>query len=138
VPIAVFAFVFGLSMDYEVFILTRAREVWDRTGSNTTAIDESIATTGRLVTSAALILFLAFVALATVPVTDVKTFATALAIGIALDALVVRTILTPALVVLLGHLNWWAPAWLGGRSPDAIAPEEDLRLHKAVADASHG
>ncbi len=130
VPVAVFAFVFGLSMDYEVFILTRMREVWDETGSNSRAVDEGLATTGRLVTSAALILFLAFVALATVPVTDVKTFATALAAGIAIDAIVVRTVLTPALVVLLGKWNWWLPRWAGGRSIDT-AP------HRADAEANH-
>lgn len=134
VPIAVFAFIFGLSMDYEVFILSRMREVWDRSGSNSRAVDEGIATTGRLVTSAALILFLAFVALGTVNVTDVKTFATALGAGIALDALVVRTILTPALVVLFGRWNWWLPRWAGGR-PVAAPQRDDRELSTTGAPA---
>lgn len=134
VPIAVFAFIFGLSMDYEVFILSRMREVWDETGSNPRAVDEGVATTGRLVTSAALILFLAFVALGTVNVTDVKTFATALGAGIALDALVVRTILTPALVVLFGRWNWWLPRWAGGRPPSGPSTP-DRRLTTAGTSA---
>lgn len=110
VPIAVFAFLFGLSMDYEVFILSRMREAYDNGADNTRAVIDGIASTGRLVTSAALILFLAFVALSTVPVVEVKILATALAFGIAIDALIVRALLAPALVVLLGRANWTLPA----------------------------
>ena len=110
VPVAVFAFLFGLSMDYEVFILSRMREAYDEPGDTARAAVEGIARTGRLVTSAALILFLAFVALSTVPVVDVKIFATTLALGILLDATVVRGVLTPALVAGLGRVNWWWPA----------------------------
>jgi len=109
VPIAVFAFLFGLSMDYEVFILSRMREFFDLHGSTDRAVVSGIASTGRLVTSAALILFLSFVALSTVPSVDVKILATALAFGIAIDALIVRTLLTPALVSLLGRINWTLP-----------------------------
>ncbi|MGX6606461.1 MMPL family transporter [Micromonosporaceae bacterium Da 78-11] len=109
VPIAVFAFLFGLSMDYEVFILSRMREAYDEHGSTPQAVIDGIAHTGRLVTSAALILFLAFVALSTVPAVEVKILATALALGIAIDALIVRALLAPALVVLLGRLNWSLP-----------------------------
>jgi len=113
VPIAVFAFLFGLSMDYEVFILSRMRESYDAQGSTDRAVVAGIASTGRLVTSAALILFLSFVALSTVPSVDVKILATALALGIAIDALIVRTLLTPALVSLLGRFNWTMPGRLG-------------------------
>jgi RND superfamily putative drug exporter len=109
VPIAVFAFLFGLSMDYEVFILARMREAYDEHGSTDRAVVDGIARTGRLVTSAALILFLAFVALSTVPAVEVRILATALALGIAIDALVVRALLAPALVALLGELNWTLP-----------------------------
>ena len=109
VPVAVFAFLFGLSMDYEVFILSRMREAYDEHGDTARAAVDGIARTGRLVTSAALILFLAFVALSTVPSIDVKILATALALGIAIDALIVRALLASALVVLLGHRNWTLP-----------------------------
>jgi RND superfamily putative drug exporter len=109
VPIAAFSFLFGLSMDYEVFILSRIREGHDRGMSTDDATVYGVGHTGRLVTSAALILFLAFVALSTVPVVDVKIFATTLALGIALDATVVRGVLTPALVALFGRVNWWWP-----------------------------
>ncbi|HET6916905.1 MAG TPA: MMPL family transporter, partial [Acidimicrobiales bacterium] len=109
VPMMVFAFLFGLSMDYEVFILSRIREEYDRTGSTDNAVVEGIGRTGRLVTSAALILFLAFVSLASGPGTDLKTFATALGFGILLDATIVRSMLVPALVSLFGQWNWWMP-----------------------------
>ena len=113
VPIMVFAFLFGLSMDYEVFILSRIREEYDEGRSTDAAVIEGIARTGRLVTSAALILFLAFVALATGPGTDLKVMATALGFGILLDATIVRSLLVPALVSLFGKWNWWMPDWFG-------------------------
>ena len=109
VPVAVFAFLFGLSMDYEVFILSRMRESYDEHGDTHRAVVDGISRTGRLVTSAALILFLAFVALSTVPSIDVKVLATALALGIAIDAVVVRSLLAPALVAVLGRANWTFP-----------------------------
>jgi RND superfamily putative drug exporter len=108
----VFAFLFGLSMDYEVFILTRVREEYDRTGSTDAAIIEGLGRTGRLVTSAALILFLSFASLASAPNTDVKVLATGLGVGILLDATLVRALLVPALVSLLGRWNWWFPGTL--------------------------
>ena len=110
-PLMVFAFLFGLSMDYEVFILSRIREEYDHGGSTDQAVVTGIARTGRLVTSAALILFLAFVALASGPGTDLKTFASALGFGILLDATVVRSVLVPALVSMFGKWNWWMPDW---------------------------
>ena len=110
-PVMVFAFLFGLSMDYEVFILSRMREVYDRTGSTETAVVEGIGRTGRLVTSAALILFLAFVSMAAGPGTNLKMIATGLAAGILLDATVIRALLVPAVVSLLGKYNWWLPNW---------------------------
>jgi RND superfamily putative drug exporter len=109
IPLMVFAFLFGLSMDYEVFILSRIREEYDRTGSTDTAIVEGLGRTGRLVTSAALILFLAFASLAALPNTDIKVLATGLGVGILLDATLVRALLVPALVSLLGRWNWWLP-----------------------------
>jgi RND superfamily putative drug exporter len=109
IPIMVFAFLFGLSMDYEVFILSRMREEYDATGSTDAAVARGIGRAGRLVTSGALILFFAFVALAAGPQTDIKVFATGLAAGILLDATVVRMLLVPALVSLFGDWNWWMP-----------------------------
>ena len=109
VPIAAFAFLFGLSMDYEVFILARMREAYDHGADTDAAVVDGISHTGRLVTSAALILFLAFVALSTVPSVEVKILATTLALGIVLDAVVVRSLLAPALVGVLGRANWTMP-----------------------------
>ena len=109
VPLIAFAFLYGLSMDYEVFILTRIREERDNTGSTTAGVIEGIARTGRLVTGAALILFFAFAALSTGPETDLKVMATALGVGILLDATLVRALLVPALVALFGPRNWWLP-----------------------------
>jgi len=111
-PVLIFAFLFGLSMDYEVFILARMREEYDKSGSTRTAVVEGLGRTGRLVTCAALILFLAFIALASAPGTDIKVLATALGVGILIDATIVRALLVPALVSLLGEWNWWLPAWL--------------------------
>ncbi len=111
VPLMTFAFLYGLSMDYEVFILARMREEFDRSGSTDTAITEGLGRTGRLVTSAALILFLSFVSLASAPGTDIKIMATGLGAGILLDATVVRALLVPALVSLFGRWNWWLPPW---------------------------
>ncbi|MGH8961324.1 MAG: MMPL family transporter [Jatrophihabitantaceae bacterium] len=120
VPIMVFAFLFGLSMDYEVFILTRMREAYDQTGSTDAAVVTGIGRTGRLVTSAALILFGSFLAMSSAPGTDVKVLATGLGAGILLDALVIRSLLVPALVGVLGRWNWWLPAWLA--RPLRVAP----------------
>ena len=94
-PIVVFAFLFGISMDYQVFILSRMREAYDRTGSTDAAVVEGIGRTGRLVTSAALILGLAFVAMSAGPGTEAKMFATALGGGILLDATLIRGVLAP-------------------------------------------
>jgi putative drug exporter of the RND superfamily len=109
IPLIVFAFLYGLSMDYEVFILARVREEYDKTKDTNEAVVFGLARTGRLVTSAALILFLAFAALASGPETDVKVLATGLAAGILLDATVVRALLVPAAVSFFGEWNWWFP-----------------------------
>jgi putative drug exporter of the RND superfamily len=111
-PLMIFAFLFGLSMDYEVFILSRMREEYDKQGSTNAAVIEGIGRTGRLVTSAALILFLAFLSLTSTPETDIKVFATGLGFGILLDATVVRMLLVPALVSLFGEWNWYLPRFV--------------------------
>jgi RND superfamily putative drug exporter len=132
VPIATFAFLFGLSMDYEVFILARMREEYDATGDTDTAIIRGLGLTGRLVTCAALILFFAFAALAAAPITENKILATGLAAGILLDATIVRALLVPALVSLMGHWNWWLPSWLGWLAPEPAAVTGDARPTPAV------
>jgi putative drug exporter of the RND superfamily len=124
-PLMIFAFLFGLSMDYEVFILARMREEYDRTGSTDAAVITGIGRTGRLVTSAALILFLAFVSMAASPGTDLKMFATGLGAGILLDATIIRALIVPAVISLMGRWNWWLPAWparLLRVEPSALAP----------------
>jgi putative drug exporter of the RND superfamily len=126
IPFIVFAFLYGLSMDYEVFILARVREEYDITHDTNEAVIFGLGRTGRLVTSAALILFLAFAALASGPETDVKVLATGLAAGILLDATVVRAVLVPALVSLFGKWNWWMPAGVARLlrvQPSAVVPE---------------
>jgi RND superfamily putative drug exporter len=112
IPILVFAFLFGLSMDYEVFLLARMREEYDRTHDTREAVVGALGHTGRLVTSAALILAVSFLSLSTNPDLPVRVIATGLALGILLDAFIVRTLLVPALVALMGRWNWWMPARL--------------------------
>ncbi|CAA9242646.1 MAG: hypothetical protein AVDCRST_MAG41-1527 [uncultured Corynebacteriales bacterium] len=124
-PVIIFAFLFGLSMDYEVFILARMREEYDATGSTSQAVVTGLGRTGRLVTSAALILFFSFAALASSPGTDIKVLGTALGVGILIDATLVRALLVPALVSLFGRWNWWLPAWLARVlrvEPSPVAP----------------
>jgi RND superfamily putative drug exporter len=109
IPLMIFAFLFGLSMDYEVFMLTRMREAYDETGSTEHAIELGLARTGKLVTSAALILMFAFLVLSSSPGFEIKEFAIGLAAGIIFDATVIRALLVPALMRLLGNANWWMP-----------------------------
>ena len=127
IPLMVFAFLFGLSMDYEVFILTRMREEYDSSSSTDAAVVRGIGRTGRLVTSAALILFLAFISMASGPDPQVKIFATGLAAGILLDATLIRALLVPAVVSLFGRWNWYLPhrpARLLRVEPSLPAPAE--------------
>ena len=111
IPLMIFAFLYGLSMDYEVFMLTRMREAYDETGSTERAIELGLSRTGKLVTSAALILMFAFLVLSSSPGYEIKVFAIGLAAGIIFDATVIRTLLVPALMRLLGDWNWWMPQW---------------------------
>jgi RND superfamily putative drug exporter len=113
IPVMIFAFLFGLSMDYEVFMLSRIREAYDETGSTAKAIELGLARTGKLVTSGALILALTFLVLSSTPGYEVKSLAMGLAAGIIFDATVIRAFLVPALMKLLGDANWWMPGWLG-------------------------
>src|SRR5438132_9856021 len=111
IPLMIFAFLYGLSMDYEVFMLSRMREAYDETGSTDRAIELGLARTGKLVTRAALILMFAFLVLSSSPGFEIKEFAIGLAAGIIFDATVIRALLVPALMRLLGNANWWLPHW---------------------------
>jgi RND superfamily putative drug exporter len=111
IPLMIFAFLFGLSMDYEVFMLSRMREAYDETGSTDKAIELGLSRTGKLVTSAALILMFAFLVLSSSPGYEIKLFAIGLAAGIIFDATVIRILLVPSLMKLLGDWNWWMPHW---------------------------
>jgi RND superfamily putative drug exporter len=110
IPLMIFAFLFGLSMDYEVFMLTRMREAYDEIGDTSQAIALGLARTGKLVTSAALVLMFAFFVLSSGPGVDIKQFGIGLAAGIIFDATLIRALLVPALMRLLGRWNWWLPA----------------------------
>jgi putative drug exporter of the RND superfamily len=111
IPLMIFAFLYGLSMDYEVFMLTRMREAYDETGDTNQAIALGLARTGKLVTSAALVLMFAFSVLSTSPGTDIKQFGIGLAAGIIFDATVIRALLVPSIMRLMGRWNWWLPSW---------------------------
>jgi RND superfamily putative drug exporter len=109
IPLMIFAFLYGLSMDYEVFMLSRMREAYDETRDTDRAIELGLARTGKLVTSAALVLMLAFFVFSTGPGADLKQFAIGLSAGIIFDATVIRALLVPSLMKLLGSWNWWLP-----------------------------
>jgi RND superfamily putative drug exporter len=129
IPVMIFAFLFGLSMDYEVFMLSRMREAYDETGSTNKAIELGLARTGKLVTSAALILMFAFLVLSSTPGFEIKSLAIGLAAGIIFDATVIRALLVPALMRLLGDANWWLPPWMGTilRIPNDQSPAAATR-----------
>ena len=110
IPLMIFAFLYGLSMDYEVFMLTRMREGYDESGDTSRAIALGLSRTGKLVTSAALVLCLAFFVLSSSPGTDIKQFGIGLSAGIIFDATIIRALLVPSLMQLLGSWNWYFPA----------------------------
>jgi uncharacterized membrane protein YdfJ with MMPL/SSD domain len=109
-PVLLFAVLFGLSMDYEVFLLSRIREEYDRTGDNTRAVALGLQRTGGIITSAALLLIIVVAAFATSGIVFVKMIGVGLVLAILIDATVVRALLVPATMRLLGRVNWWAPA----------------------------
>jgi RND superfamily putative drug exporter len=117
VPVLMFAVLFGLSMDYEVFLVSRMREAWLRTGDNERAVLEGLASTGRVITAAAAIMIAVFAAF--IPSADVvlKVIGVGMASAILIDATIVRLLLVPAVMHLLGRANWWLPEWLGRRLP---------------------
>ena len=112
-----FAVLFGLSMDYEVFLVSRMRESWLRTGSNERAVLEGLASTGRVITAAAAIMVAVFAAFVPSPDVVLKVIGVGMASAILIDATVVRLLLVPAVMHLLGRANWWLPSWMGSRIP---------------------
>ena len=126
-PVLMFCIAFGLSMDYEVFLLSRIKEEWDRSDhsveANTAAVATGLARTGRLVTAAAALISIVFIAVATSQVSFIKLFGVGMALAVLMDATLVRGILVPAFMRLAGRANWWAPRWLSARS------RREPRLH---------
>ncbi|MGW1766476.1 MMPL family transporter [Streptomyces sp. NPDC002073] len=130
IPMFLFAILFGLSMDYEVFLLSRVREEYLRTGDNGTAIVEGISRTARIITSAALIMVAVFLSFAVAEDPSTKMFGLGLATAIFIDATVVRMVLVPATMTLLGRTNWWLPRWL-----DRMLPRGPVGTDGTDADA---
>jgi RND superfamily putative drug exporter len=120
-PVILFCVLFGLSMDYEVFLLSRMKEAWDRTGDNRAAVVSGLERSGRIVTSAALIVVVVAGSFAFAEVVLIKAVGLGVAIAVALDATVIRALLVPATMRLLGRWNWWMPArlerWISARLP---------------------
>ncbi len=109
-PILIFVFAFGLSMDYEVFLLARIKEIHDRTGDNDAAVSLGLQRTGKVITSAALLMVVVFGGFAAVEVLSIKQLGLGLALAVIVDATIVRSLMVPATMKLLGEHNWWAPA----------------------------
>src|SRR5581483_7214382 len=146
-PVLLFCAVFGLSMDYEVLLLSRIQEEYRRSGDNTVAVGEGLARSGRLITSAAAIMVAVFAAFALARVVLVKAMGLGMAVAVALDATLVRVLMVPATMRLFGDLNWWAPRPLarlwararGARPADveddrAQRPRRHGKAHRAPGD----
>jgi RND superfamily putative drug exporter len=124
VPMMLFAIVFGLSMDYEVFLLSRVKEEWLRTGDSRTSVADGLAATAKVITAAAAIMVVVFGSFMLEFERTMKMMGTGLAVAILFDATIVRLVLVPATMELLGDRNWWLPRWL-----DRILPNVDVEGH---------
>jgi RND superfamily putative drug exporter len=136
-PMMLFAILFGLSMDYEVFLLSRIREEYDRTGDNAVAVADGLASTARVITAAALIMVTVFGSFILGDIATVKLFGLGLATAILVDATVVRMVLVPATMELLGDRNWWFPRWLDRIIPRLhveAGPDVDEELARLTAE----
>jgi RND superfamily putative drug exporter len=125
-PTIFFAVLFGLSMDYEVFLLSRIREEYDATGDNADAVARGLAGTGRVITSAGLIMTGVFLSFVANPSPLVKMMGLGLSTAIVLDATIVRMVLVPATMALMGRANWWLPRWLDRRLPHVSMKGTDV------------
>jgi RND superfamily putative drug exporter len=121
IPMMMFAIVFGLSMDYEVFLLSRIKEEWDHTHNNAGAVADGLAKTARVITAAAVIMVFVFGSFLLESERVIKIFGLGLASAVLIDATIVRMLLVPATMELLGDRNWWLPKWL-----DRILPKIDV------------
>ncbi len=132
IPLMMFTILFGLSMDYEVFLLSRIREEWRRTGDNSTAVADGLAKTARVITAAAAIMICVFGSFVIGdPLHVLKVFGLGLAAAIFIDATLVRMVLVPAIMELLGRANWWMPTWLDRIVPN-LGVEVDVALPASV------
>ncbi|MGH9234959.1 MAG: MMPL family transporter [Acidimicrobiales bacterium] len=131
VPLIMFAILFGLSMDYEVFLLSRIREEWLRTGDSHASVVDGLGATARVITSAALIMISVFLGFVVGDDVTIKMFGIGLATAVLLDATVVRMVLVPATMALLGNANWWLPGWL-----DRLLPHLDLEGGTGTVEAA--
>jgi RND superfamily putative drug exporter len=134
-PILMFAILFGLSMDYEVFLLSRIREDYERTGDARGSVARGLAATSGVISAAAAIMVLVFLGIATEAATLVKMLGFGLGVAILLDATLVRMVLVPATMSLLGERNWWTPAWLDRVLPRLDAEASDTVVQTAEDDA---
>ena len=130
-----FCVAFGLSMDYEVFLLSRIKEEHDRGLSNVDSVAHGLERTGRIVTAAALLISIVFLAIGTSSVTFIKLFGVGLTLAVLMDAFVIRGTLVPAFMRLAGDANWWAPRWMK-RIHDRIGISESVDLEPAPATAA--
>jgi RND superfamily putative drug exporter len=137
--VIMFPILFGLSMDYEVFLISRIREEYDRIGDNTEAVARGMAGTGRVITSGALIMIAVFLAFVASPVPSLKMLGLGLATAILVDATLVRMVLVPATMALLGRANWWLPGWLDRSLPRLTVegPAHDSQPLEQAVDATY-
>ncbi|MDQ1710846.1 MAG: putative drug exporter of the superfamily [Frankiaceae bacterium] len=133
IPMMMFAILFGLSMDYEVFLLSRIREEYDRTHDNGLAVADGLAKTARVITAAAAIMVSVFLAFVFSPVVFLKMIGIGMAAAIFVDATLVRMVLVPATMELLGDRNWWLPGWLARLLPDVHVEAHEIDLREAPA-----
>ena len=132
-----FTITFGLSMDYEVFLLSRVQEEWHRTGDSSAAVADGIASTGRVITAAAAIMVCVFGSFVIGdPLRILDVFGLGLAVAILVDATLVRMVLVPSIMQLLGKANWWFPGWLDRAVPHLDVDRSDLSAPLVPAEGS--
>jgi RND superfamily putative drug exporter len=131
IPVFMFAIVFGLSMDYEVFLVTRMHEEWERTKDASFAVRHGLALTGKVITAAAIIMVSVFAAFILGDDRVIKLFGLGLASAVLFDAFVIRLVLVPALMYLFGRASWWMPAWMSRRVPRLSIEGPEPRPHEA-------
>jgi RND superfamily putative drug exporter len=133
IPLMLFAVVFGLSMDYEVFMLSRIREEYDRTGDAASSVADGLASTARVISAAAAIMVVVFGSFMLEDIREIKLFGLGLGLAVLIDATLVRMVVVPSTMALLGHRNWWLPSWL-----DRILPRVQVEQHGAAARPEPG